>query len=133
MPLLEQGLAWTDRIILFGRNDHFFGWYLALNPKGVVPTVAHDRNPIGDSSVINEYLEDVFPERPLRLGNSLEHMRAWRQYIVKCRRLRPAIAWPISVWICRTSGIGISECNAAPPSQPLIIAARASLDRVANT
>jgi glutathione S-transferase len=91
MPLLEQGLAWTDRIILFGRNDHFFGWYLALNPKGGVPTVAHDRNPIGDSSVINEYLEDVFPERQLRLGNTLEHMRAWRQYIVKCRRLRPAI------------------------------------------
>ena len=85
MTLLEQGLAWTDRIILFGRNDHFFDWYLALNPNGGVPTVAHDRNAIGDSSVINEYLEDVFPERPLRLGKSLEHMRAWRQYFVKCR------------------------------------------------
>jgi glutathione S-transferase len=73
MTLLEKGLAWTDRIILFGRNDH--DWYLALNPNGGVPTAVHDRNAIGDSSVINEYLEDVFPERPLWVGKSLEHMQ----------------------------------------------------------
>jgi glutathione S-transferase len=43
----------------------------------------HDGHAITDSSVINEYLDDVFPEVPLRPKNAvaLAHMRAWRQYI----------------------------------------------------
>ena len=37
--------------------------YLALNPNGVVPTLVHDGTPVIDSSVIIEYLDEVFPER----------------------------------------------------------------------
>ncbi len=56
---------------------------MRLNPNGVVPTLVHDGAVIGDSSVINEYLEDVFPEKPLRPSKAvaLAHMRMWRQYI----------------------------------------------------
>src|ERR1700758_2160090 len=36
--------------------------YLALNPNGVVPTLDHDGAIIIDSSVIIEYLDEIFPE-----------------------------------------------------------------------
>ncbi len=83
MALWEKGLPWEDRVIVFQTNDHLSDWYLALNPNGVVPTLVHDGRTVIDSSVINEYLEDVFPERPLRPKGAFEvaHMRAWRQFI----------------------------------------------------
>ena len=39
--------------------------YLAINPNGVAPSIVHDGRPIIESTVINEYLEEVFPDRPL--------------------------------------------------------------------
>ena len=79
---LIKDLPWRDRIIFFARNDHLSDWYLKLNPNGVVPT-SFSGNVIANSSVINEYIDDVFPEHPLRPVNPVElaHMRAWRQYI----------------------------------------------------
>jgi glutathione S-transferase len=59
MALAEKELPWTDHVIIFSRGDHLTEEYLALNPNGVVPTLLHDDVPITDSSVINEYLEDV--------------------------------------------------------------------------
>ncbi len=83
MALWEKDIAWQDRVIVFQRNDHLSDWYLAINPNGVVPALVHDGNTIIDSSVINEYLDDVFPQTPLRPETAVEiaHMRAWRQFI----------------------------------------------------
>src|SRR5262245_9522935 len=36
--------------------------YLAINPNGVVPTLVHDGAIVIDSSVIIEYLDEIFPE-----------------------------------------------------------------------
>lgn len=49
--------------------------YLALNPNGVAPTLVHDGVPIIESTVINEYLEEVFPERPLLPKDPVERAR----------------------------------------------------------
>lgn len=38
-------------------------WFLKLNPLGQVPVIVHEGKAINESSVIGEYLEDVFPER----------------------------------------------------------------------
>ena len=41
--------------------------YLAINPNGVVPALIHDGQPVIDSAVIMEYLDDVLPDiAPLR-------------------------------------------------------------------
>jgi glutathione S-transferase len=40
-------------------------WFLELNPLGKVPTLVHDGRVVVESDVIDEYLEDAFPERPL--------------------------------------------------------------------
>lgn len=39
--------------------------YLAINPNGVAPALVHDGRSIVESTVINEYLEEAFPDRPL--------------------------------------------------------------------
>jgi glutathione S-transferase len=43
-------------------GDQLKPGYLALNPNGVVPTLVHDGTPVIDSSVIIEYLDEVFPK-----------------------------------------------------------------------
>ncbi|QKT03979.1 glutathione S-transferase family protein [Ectothiorhodospiraceae bacterium 2226] len=39
--------------------------FLALNPSGQVPVIVHQGKVLNESSVINEYLEDVFPAPPV--------------------------------------------------------------------
>lgn len=54
---------------------------MKLNPNGLVPTLVHDGVPIIESTVINEYLDDVFPDVPLRPTNPVERarMRVWNK------------------------------------------------------
>lgn len=37
-------------------------WFLDINPAGKVPALIHNGRPLSESSVINEYLEDVLPK-----------------------------------------------------------------------
>jgi glutathione S-transferase len=83
LALAEKQLPYTARHVALDKAEQLTDWYLALNPNGVVPTLDHDGHVIIDSSVITEYLEDVFPDRPLRPRDPAHaaHMRAWRAYI----------------------------------------------------
>ena len=83
LVLAEKQLAWEGTSINFGKGEHLTPEYLRLNPNGVVPTLLHDDVPIIESSVITEYLDEAFPEHPVRPKDlkALAHMRAWRQYI----------------------------------------------------
>jgi glutathione S-transferase len=83
LALAEKGLPWQDCRMDLRANEHLADWYLALNPNAVVPTLVHDGRVVVDSSVINEYLEEVFPQVPLMPAAPYERarMRAWRQYI----------------------------------------------------
>jgi glutathione S-transferase len=56
--------------------------YLKLNPNGFVPTLVHEGVPIIESSVICEYLDEVFPAVPLRPSNPRERarMRVWSKW-----------------------------------------------------
>jgi glutathione S-transferase len=40
-------------------------WFLAINPAGKVPAIVHGGKPLNESTVINEYLEEIFPHPPL--------------------------------------------------------------------
>lgn len=81
--LAEKGLDWISHEMNFSSRDHLQPEYLKLNPNGVVPTLVHDGKPVIESSVICEYLDDVFPEPPLAPRDSLgkAHMRAWLCYM----------------------------------------------------
>ena len=73
MTLAEKGLDWTEREVDLFKLEQYDPKYLAFNPKGVVPTLVHDGMPVIESTLICEYLDDVFPTRrcaPRRPGNS---------------------------------------------------------------
>lgn len=64
--LAEKRLACIDHTIELLAFDNLKPEYLRINPDGVVPTLVHDGVPIYDSSVICEYLDEVFPDPPLK-------------------------------------------------------------------
>ena len=58
--------------------------FLKINPNGVVPALLHDGRPIIESTVICEYLDEVFPDKPqLTPEDPIDRatMRAWLRYI----------------------------------------------------
>ena len=65
ITLLEKGLGWETQLIDLSRLEQRDPAYLALNPNGFVPTLAHGERVIYESNVITEYLDDAFPEMPL--------------------------------------------------------------------
>ena len=77
--LREKGLPYESRYVELWRYENLSPAYLALNPNGVVPTLVHDGVPIINSFCINEYIEDSFPEPPLRPADPRERarMRYW--------------------------------------------------------
>lgn len=85
IALAEKGLDWISREIntKVGVREHLRPEYLAINPRGVVPTLVHDGHPIRESQVILEYLEDAFPEPPLRPADPVERaeMRLWTKIV----------------------------------------------------
>jgi len=79
LALAEKGLDWEDRPVDLMKGEHLRADYLALNSKGVVPTLVDGGSPVIESTLILEYLEDAYPEHPLRPDEPLERarMRVW--------------------------------------------------------
>jgi glutathione S-transferase len=77
--LAEKGLDWVSRYVDILKGEQFAPAYLKLNPKHVVPTLVHDGHVIRESTVIGEYIDDAFPDPPLKPEAPLERvtMRMW--------------------------------------------------------
>ncbi|MGH6899425.1 MAG: glutathione S-transferase family protein [Geminicoccaceae bacterium] len=74
--LHAKGLAFEEHRLDLFAGDQLQPGYLKLNPNGLVPTLVHDGAPVIDSSVIMEYLEEVFPTgRTLVPADPLERAR----------------------------------------------------------
>ena len=69
--LKEKGLPYQSHFIRLDKFEHHAPAYLKLNPNGLVPTLVHDGKVIIESGVINEYLDEVFPEVPLKPADPL--------------------------------------------------------------
>ena len=68
IALSEKGVDFISRQLnLEGRRwEQYSDWFLKINPDGQVPVLVHDGRVVIESTVINEYIEDVFPTTPLR-------------------------------------------------------------------
>ncbi|MCR0981133.1 glutathione S-transferase family protein [Roseomonas populi] len=81
--LEEKGLTYENRVVDMAAMEHHAPEYLRINPNGVVPTLLHDGRPLHESGTICEYLDETFPDRPLRpedpYGRAL--MRNWIRYV----------------------------------------------------
>jgi glutathione S-transferase len=65
LALEAKQIPYDLRTIQFDRGDHQSPEFLALNPRGKVPTFVDGDFVLWESNAILEYLEDAYPERPL--------------------------------------------------------------------
>ena len=81
--LEEKELAYEGILVDLHLFEQHSPEYLALNPNGWVPTLVHDGHPLIESTVICEYLDAVFPDKPLRPSEprALARMRVWSKWV----------------------------------------------------
>jgi glutathione S-transferase len=80
--LEEKGLPWTGHLMNLRRFDQLQPEFLALNPAGMVPVLREGGRVLAESRVINEYLEDAWPQVRLAPADPWlrARMRLWTQY-----------------------------------------------------
>lgn len=83
IPLKEKGLDFNSVYVDLHKFEQHQPWFVALNPEGQVPVLDHNGTIITHTTVINEYLEDVFPEVPLRPLDAVgkARMRYWNKFV----------------------------------------------------
>lgn len=88
----EKKLTWQGHYLDILKGDQFAPEYRKLNPKAVVPTLVHDGLVVVESTVINEYLDEIFPDVPLKPRSPAmrAEMRVWTKAVDES--LHPACA-----------------------------------------
>jgi glutathione S-transferase len=88
----EKNLKWQGHYLDILKGDQFSPEYRKLNPKAVVPTLVHDGLVVVESTVINEYLDETFPDAPLKppAPAARAEMRVWTKSVDES--LHPACA-----------------------------------------
>lgn len=83
ITLAAKQLACEMRQVDLFRNEQFSPDYLRINPKGVVPALEHDGRIVIESTLICEYLDQRFPQRPLIPADPwlAARMRLWSKAV----------------------------------------------------
>ena len=83
VPLVEKGLVFQSVYVDLHKFEQHSEWFVKINPEGQVPVLDHDGVIITHTTVINEYLEDVFPDVPLRPRDPVgaARMRYWNKFV----------------------------------------------------
>jgi ganglioside-induced differentiation-associated protein 1 len=81
--LAEKQLSWVSRYVDILKGEQFTPEFLGVNPKAVVPVLVHDGAVIVESTVICEYVEEVFPANPIYPSTPLERarVRVWTKAV----------------------------------------------------
>lgn len=86
VPLRKKGLDYERIYVDLHKFEQHQPWFVAINPEGQVPVLDHDGAIITHTTVINEYLEDAFPE--LAVARRCPRLIEWRDRVTA----RPAVA-----------------------------------------
>ena len=83
ITLDEKALDYETQTVNLFTNEQYRPEYLKLNPKGVVPTLVHDGHAIVESTLICEYLDELFPARSLIPTDPFlrTRMRLWSKLV----------------------------------------------------
>lgn len=65
ITLLEKGIKYRNKFVNLRQKEQKHPEFLKLNPLGKVPVLVHDSRAIYESTVINEFLEEYYPEPAL--------------------------------------------------------------------
>src|SRR5215204_5652147 len=83
LMLAEKRLEWESRHLDLRAGEHQQDWYIKLNPRAVVPTLIDCDIVVPESNVINEYLDERFPDPPLKPADPFgrARMRLWTKQL----------------------------------------------------
>jgi glutathione S-transferase len=83
LVLAEKGLDFVSHEVDLMTGGQHDPDYVKLNPHHVVPTLVHDGVPLIESTLINEYLDEAFPEVPMRPRDARGRhaVRLWTKHI----------------------------------------------------
>jgi glutathione S-transferase len=92
LVLAEKKIEFESVVLDLQSGAQFDPGYLKLNPRAVVPTLIHEARSVTESTLINEYLEDCYPEPSLLPNTAIERyqMRAFCKQLDEV--LHPACA-----------------------------------------
>ncbi|MGI9478555.1 MAG: glutathione S-transferase family protein [Hyphomicrobiaceae bacterium] len=81
--LEEKGLTYEGHVVDLTKLEQHSEAYKKINPLGVVPALIHNGRPLHESGTICEYLDETFPDPPLRPDAPFERaeMRNWIRHI----------------------------------------------------
>ena len=65
IALAEKGLAWEGVRISLAKREQKNPEFLKLNPYGRIPVLVEDNRVLFESCIINEYLDERYPNPPL--------------------------------------------------------------------
>jgi len=92
--LIEKGVVFQSHFIDLLKWEHLTEDYKKLNPNSVVPTIVHDGTPIIESTIINQYIDEVFDGPSLTPNSPISRakMRVWTK--LQDDVIHPAIQKP---------------------------------------
>jgi glutathione S-transferase len=65
IALAEKGLSWEGVRVRLANKEQKKAEFLQLNPYGKIPVLAEDGKVLFESCIINEYLDEKYPNPPL--------------------------------------------------------------------
>ncbi len=74
--LAEKQLAWDGHYVDILAGEQFRPEFLSVNPRAMVPALVHDGHIIIESTVICEYLEEVFADHPIFPRDPIQRAQA---------------------------------------------------------
>lgn len=63
--LYEKGVAFERQVISLETGEEHEDWFRKLNPKGLIPVLVHGDRVLTESSVIAQYVDEIFDGPPL--------------------------------------------------------------------
>ncbi|MCC7016064.1 MAG: glutathione S-transferase family protein, partial [Rhodospirillales bacterium] len=91
LALEAKKIPYVSRLLRFSKEENKTPDYLALNPRGKVPTIKDGDYVLSESIAIMAYLDCKYSEPPLLFGRSAEDMgRVWKAISDSMSYLEPA-------------------------------------------
>jgi glutathione S-transferase len=87
LALEHKQLPYESRLLHFSKGDHKTPAYLALNPRGEVPTLRDGDVVVRESIAILAYLDRAYPERPIFGQNPAQAAAIWQRVMESVNRL----------------------------------------------
>lgn len=91
LALTLKGVPFRSRRLDHGKGENKTPAYLALNPKGQVPTLVHDGLVVRESIAILAYLDRAWVNRPIFGATPAEAAAIWQDVMLFEGDLRPAV------------------------------------------